>query len=127
MRTILTSISNSLMAMAITQSIEGTGRFRVYSVPPDDPMITEKCVVPEVDIILMEASYDACATLEGRLKAVRALRSAYPSCKVIFFCDENSSPEIARNIVMAKKDGAIDDFFYSSVSDSYLTAMLDAI
>ena len=127
MRTILISISNSLMAMSITQSIEGTGRFRVQSIPPHDPVLTEKCMTSEADIVLMEASYDASATLEGRLKAVRALRSAQPSCKVIFFCDENSSPEIARNIVMAKKDGAIDDFFYSSVSESYLTAMLDAI
>lgn len=41
-------------------------------------------------------------------------------------CDENSAPEIARQVVQAKKDGRIDDFVYSSVSESYLTALLSA-
>jgi len=34
---------------------------------------------------------------------------------------------VARQIALAKKDGLIDDFVYSSVSESYLTAMLYAI
>ena len=42
-------------------------------------------------------------------------------------CDENSAPEIAREVANAKKDGLIDAFFYSSVTEKYLTAVLASL
>ena len=75
----------------------------------------------------MEAAFHIGATLDDCLKEARRLRSLRPECKTILLCDENSAPEVARRIALAKKDGLIDDFVYSSVSESYLTAMLYAI
>jgi hypothetical protein len=65
--------------------------------------------------------------MDRRLIEAKELRSLLPQCRIAFLCDENSSPEIAREVMIAKKDGYIDAFFYSSVTAKYLVAALDAI
>ena len=127
MKTILLSICNSLMALSIKHSLNHSGGFSVHSVAPGDQGIAEKCAAASADILLMEAACNMGATLDECLNEARSLRSQSLSCRIVLLCDENSTPEIARKVVQAKKDGLIDEFVYSSVSESYLTAMLDAI
>ena len=127
MKTILLSICNSLMAVSITHSLNHSGGFKVHSVAPGCLGIAEKCAAVSADILLMEAAYDTGATLDDCLNEARTLRSLRRDCRIILLCDENSTPEIARKVAQAKKDGLIDDFVYSSVSESYLTALLVAV
>ena len=127
MKTILLSICNSLMALSITHSLNHSGGFSVHSAAPGNQGIAEKCAAVSADILLMEAAYNTGATLDDCLNEARLLRVLRPRCRIVLLCDENSTPEIARKVVQAKKDGLIDEFVYSSVSESYLTAMLDAI
>jgi hypothetical protein len=75
----------------------------------------------------MEAAYGTGFAMEDCLKEAEELHYLSPGCRVILLCDENSVPEIARQVVYAKMDGLIDDFIYSSVSESYLTALLSAM
>jgi hypothetical protein len=42
-------------------------------------------------------------------------------------CDENSAPDNAKDVMLAKKDGKIDAFFYTSVTQNYLLAALEAL
>ena len=79
------------------------------------------------DLVLMEVSYSSATSVETRLREVKELRKAVPSCKIVFLCDENSAPDIARDVTMAKKDGQIDSFFYSSVTTKYLLAALSSL
>ena len=58
---------------------------------------------------------------------VAQLRLAVPECRIVFLCDENISPEIARNVVSIKKNREIDAFYYSSVTGKYLIAALYAL
>ena len=127
MKTIFLSICNRLMATAITHCINHSGCFQVHPIAPNCPGIAKKCAAASADILLMETACSPGATLDECLNEVRALRSLRPQCRTILLCDENSSPEIARKVAMAKKDGMIDEFVYSSVSESYLTALLHAI
>lgn len=127
MKTIVLSICNSLMSMSITRSLDHAGGFLIRSLCPGGREVAEECTAASADILLMEAAYDIGATLDDCLKEARLLRSLRPECKMILLCDENSVPEVARRVALAKKDGLIDDFVYSSVSESYLTAMLYAI
>ena len=116
MKRIKLEICNGLMAAAITRMLEHTEGFSVIrgaSLP--------------ADVLLMETAYDPGFTLGECLTKAKLLRSRSPECKVILLCDENSAPELARQVVQAKKDGRIDDFVYSSVSESYLTALLSAL
>jgi hypothetical protein len=126
LKTILISICNSLMAVSITHTLRQVGDFRVCPIGSCGE-IAKECAEAAADVLLMEASYNPGATLDDRLSEAAALRFVCPSCKVILLCDENSAPEIARQVAIAKKDGLIDDFVYSSVSESYLIAMLYAI
>ena len=112
MKRIFVSIHNSLLSAAITRCLKNLEEFSIGSTAED------------ADIVLMEACYGAGATLDECLRAGKDLR---PGCRVVLLCDENSAPELARKVVLAKKDGLIDDFIYSSVSESYLTAMLESI
>ena len=127
MKRIVLSICNSLMAMSISHSLKKTGDLQVSSLRPGCGEIARECAEASADILLMEAAFNAGATLVDCLREVRNLREICPKCKVILLCDENSAPEVARRIALAKKDGLIDDFIYSSVSESYLTAMLYAM
>ena len=112
MKRIYVSIHNSLLSAAIIRSLEGHGEFSIVG------------TVEGADIVLMEACYGAGACPDECLKKVKSLG---PGCAVVMLCDENSAPEVARRVVQAKKDGLIDDFVYSSVSETYLTAMLSAL
>ena len=79
------------------------------------------------DILLLETTYAEESSLDTRLNESRKVRSQLPDCKIVFLCDENSAPDIARSICNAKKDGIIDAFFYTSVSSTYLLDALDAL
>lgn len=119
MKTVLTGICNGLMAQSIRHILEESGAFRVLS--------TREGEVSSADILLLEVAYNPGYTVDERMDAVRSIRSRNPKARVLLLCDENSAPELARKVALAKKDGMIDDFIYSSVSESYLTAMLESI
>ena len=127
MKKIVLSICNSLMELSIAHSLTQTGDFQIASIRPGCKEIARECADASADVLLMEAAFNIGATLDDCLKEARLLRSLRPECRTILLCDENSAPEVARRIALAKKDGLIDDFVYSSVSESYLTAMLYAI
>lgn len=116
MKRIKLEICNGLMGAAITRMLEHTEGFSVISGASSS-----------ADVLLMETAYDPGFTMGECLTKAKLLRSRSPECKVVLLCDENSAPEIARQVVQAKKDGMIDDFVYSSVSESYLTALLSAL
>jgi hypothetical protein len=99
--------------------------FRITN--PKKNGVVSSCQLHGADILLAEVSYAAGATIEGRLLEAKILRAERPECKIAFLCDENSSPEIAKAVMTAKKDGIIDAFFYSSVTAKYFVAALDAI
>ena len=126
MKKIVLSICNSLMALSITHSLKQSG-FQIASIRPGCKEIARECADASADVLLMEAAFNIGATLDDCLKEAKRLRTLRPECRTILLCDENSAPEVARRIALAKKDGLIDDFVYSSVSESYLTAMLYAI
>ena len=128
MKKIGISIQNGLLAEGIMQMLGESGGFqpfRIVSTKKNGVVTT--CQLQGSDILLAEVSYAAGATIDVRLGEARALRQERPECKIAFLCDENSSPEIAREVMTAKKDGIIDAFFYSSVTTKYLAAALEAM
>lgn len=127
MKKIVLSICNSLMELSIAHSLTQTGGFQIVSIHPGCGEIARECADASADVLLMEAAFHIGSTMDDCLKEAKQLRRLRPECKMILLCDENSAPEVARRIALAKKDGLIDDFVYSSVSESYLTAMLYAI
>lgn len=128
MRKIVVSIQNGLLAEALTSLLQLSGEFEPYRAAVDNNKRTvSACVACHADLVLMEVTHTAHANLEGRLHEGEQIRQLVPGCKIVLLCDENVSPDIAREVVAAKKSGRIDAFYYSSVTGKYLVAALYAL
>ena len=128
MRECVISMQNTLFSEAVAQALSGTGEFRVEQVLPgktDD--IFSLCRAAQADILLMEVSRLSAYTLESRLSLIDRLSAKIPGCKFALLCDENSDPELARQVVCARQDRRIDAFLYASVTPAYLVAAMDAL
>ena len=125
MRKIVVSIGNGLLAEAITRALSHSGEFQPFRVMVGKSGgVVSDCEMLSADMLLAEVSYAAGTTVETRLGEAKEVRKKLPGCKIVFLCDENSAPDIARDVMQAKKDGLIDNFFYSSVTEKYLMAAL---
>jgi hypothetical protein len=128
MKKIGISIQNGLLAEGIIRMLYENGEFQPFRITSlKKNSVVSSCQLQGADILLAEVSYATGATIEGRLAEAKALRAERPECKIAFLCDENSSPEIAKEVMTAKKDGIIDGFFYSSVTAKYLMAALETL
>ena len=128
MKNIVVCIGNGLLSEAIIKMLKNSGEFKPFRVLIQKNInIANGCEALSADILLLDVSYASGTTMETRLKEVKQVREKTPTCKLVMLCDENSAPEIAREVANAKKDGLIDAFFYSSVTEKYLTAALASL
>lgn len=128
MRDIVVSIRNDFVAEAVIRSLMKSGDFRPFKLlfSREDEVVHE-CEAIKPEILLSEVAFGKNTDLKTRLKEAKEVRKNVPDCKIVFLCDENSAPDLAREVMQAKKDGFIDNFFYSSVGSRYLVAALTAL
>lgn len=129
MKKIVVSFANGLLAEAITQMLTDSGEFQPFRFPVGTKKndIVGQCEMLSAETLIAEVSYADGTTIDTRIAEVKELRKKLPNCKIAFLCDENSDPEIARQVMLAKRDGRIDAFFYSSVTAKYLLAALTTL
>ena len=128
MKNIVISMQNTLLSEAIARAFSDTGEFRIEQILPGKTNDTlSLCCAMQAEILLMEVSRLPAYTLESRLKLIECVRRAMPNCKFVLLCDENSDPELARRVKIARQDHKIDAFFYTSVTPGYLTAAVEAL
>lgn len=128
MKNIVVCIGNGLLSEAIMNMLRSSGEFKPFRLLVQKKShIASDCEAVAADILLLDVSYASGTTMETRLKEVKQVREKIPTCKLVMLCDENSAPDIAREVANAKKDGLIDAFFYSSVTEKYLTAALASL
>ena len=128
MKNIVVCIGNGLLSEAIIKTLKNSGEFKPFRVLiQKNSNIANDYEALSADILLLDVSYASGTTMETRLKEVKQVREKIPPCKLVMLCDENSAPDIAREVANAKKDGLIDAFFYSSVTEKYLTAALASL
>ena len=129
MNKIVVSIGNGLLAEAITQMLIDSGEFQPFRLPVGTKKndIVGQCEMLSAETLIAEVSYANGTTIDTRIAEVKELRKKLPNCKIVLLCDENSAPDIAREVMIVKKDGLIDAFFYSSVTTKYLLAALSSL
>lgn len=129
MEKIVLSIQNGLLSEAIFQMLTESGEFEPFRSVSGGKKndVATSSVMMDADILLAEVSYASGTTLKVRLQEAKEVRERLPKCKIVFLCDENATPDIAREIMLAKKDGKINAFFYSSVTAKYLLAALASL
>ena len=128
MRDIVISIRNDFIAQAVIGSLEKSGEFQPFKLlfSRDDEVVHE-CARIKPELLLCEVAFGMHTDFETRMKEANEVRKVHKNCKVVFLCDENSSPVLAKRVMQAKRDGLIDAFFYSSVGTRYLIAALTAL
>lgn len=128
MKNVLVSIKNELLSTAVTRALKDCGEFLPRRISSEtDTDHSDRLNVTEADILLMEVSYLPGATLETRLNEIRQIRRIRPECKIVAFCDDTASPELAHKVTQLKKDHFIDSFLYTSVTASYLISTLASL
>ena len=128
MKKVFVSIKNGLLAEAVVRVLKGSGEFEPYLIAPEiHANGLDVYESTDVDIWLMEVSYNPGTTVKARLDEIRKVRSSNPGCKVVFLCDDNAAPDLARKVTQLKKDHVIDAFFYTSVTGSYLVSSLASL
>ena len=127
LRRIVLDIQGKMFAEAISQALSECAPSFVIarSDTPEDTVAL--CKADRAHILIMEVTGYPPWRLEERLRLRNELKKHLPECKIVLLADENADAALAESVKQAKKDGLIDSFIYSSVSPSYLAAMLDAL
>jgi DNA-binding NarL/FixJ family response regulator len=128
MRKIVVSVQNGLLAESISRMLEESSEFLIYrSVVGGQNNLAVDCAMYEAEIVLMEVSLGRGLSLQSRLEETKQIRRTNSGCKIVLLCDENTAPDLAREVALSKKDGLVDGFFYSSVTGAYLVAALASL
>lgn len=128
MRIVVISAQNSLLSGAIVKYLRERGELRPERVGGEQVRELDKvCLALNAGVLLMEVTRTPPFDLEGRAAVIRRVRAALPACRIALLCDETADPALAAQVALARKQGLIDGFFFSSVTGDYLAAALDAL
>lgn len=127
MRRVVVDMQNTLFADAIAAALRSFDPdFDVLQSESPEKTV-DLCEYSNANILIMEVtSYDPWS-LEVRMNIRNRLKSSHPQCRIALVVDEKAEKALADRIRLAKKDGLIDCFIYSSVSSTYLAAVIDTL
>ena len=126
MKKIIVSIPNALLAGGVVMYLKKNPDFKVYR--EDDPSgIEDLCIASKADVLLAEVRERSPHTLDEWNIRVKAIKKGLPDCKVVYVVDENSSPELADQVALARSNRLIDAFVYGTVSGEYVTALIGSL
>ena len=126
MKKIIVSIPNALLAGGVVMYLKKNPDFKVYR--EDDPSgIEDLCIASKADVLLAEVRERSPHTLDEWNIRVKAIKKSLSDCKVVYVVDENSSPDLADQVALARSNRLIDAFVYGTVSGEYVTALIGSL
>ena len=126
MKKIIVSIPNALLAGGVVMYLKKNPDFKVYR--EDNPSgIEDLCIASKADVLLAEVQERPPHTLDEWNIRVKAIKKSLPDCKAVYVVDENSSPELADQVALARSNRLIDAFVYGTVSGEYVTALIGSL
>lgn len=128
MKNIIISIPNALLASGVHKFLRSNATFRIFSEERPD-QVEKLCQHIKPDVLLVEVRALAPYNVDDWNRRLLTIRSQRPQCKVAYIVDENTYPQLAQQVTLAKSDQRIDAFFFSSinVSGEYLVAVIDSL
>ena len=126
MKKIIVSIPNALLAGGVVMYLKKNPDFKVYR--EDDPIgIEELCISSKADVVVAEVRERPFHTLDEWNIRVKEIKKKLPDCRAVYVVDENSSPELADQVALARGNRLIDAFVYGTVSGEYMTALIGSL
>ena len=127
MRRVVVDMQNALFSDAIATSLRHFDSSFLVS-PSSRPFKTTYIFpFPLSNLLLMAFPSSTPLQLVERLQTRNVVQVQSPGCKLVLVVDENTEKKLADKVCQAKKDGLIDNFIYSSVSVTYLSAVIDVL
>ena len=87
----------------------------------------ERCRILQPNVLLMEVTGYTPWMLSERLSIREEVKRHVPSVKIVFLIDDKAEGALVEEIKKAKQDKLIDAFLFTSVSESYLVAVMDSL
>ena len=126
MKKIIVSIPNALLAGGVVMHLKKNLDFKVYR--EDNPSgIEDLCIASKADVLLAEVRERPPHTLDEWNIRVKEIKKNLSDCKAVYVVDENSSPELADQVALARSNRLIDAFVYGTVSGEYVTALVGSL
>lgn len=127
MRKVVLDLQSELYAKAVrrilVQDLDG---YQVdISKKPSETV--ERCRILQPDVLLMEVTGYTPWMLSERLSIRNEVKRHVPSVKIVFLIDDKAEVALVEEIKKTKQDKLIDTFLFTSVSESYLVAVMDSL
>lgn len=127
MRKVVLDLQSELYAKAVrrilVQDLDG---YQVdISKKPSETV--ERCRILQPDVLLMEVTGYTPWMLSERLSIRDEVKRHVPSVKIVFLIDDKAEVALVEEIKKTKQDKLIDTFLFTSVSESYLVAVMDSL
>ena len=127
MRRVVVDMQNTLFSDAIAKALRNFDSDFDVAQSESPEKTLDMCDYAKANILIMEVTAYTPWKLEERMKIRNELKKTNPNCKLVLIVDENTEKKLADKVRLAKKDGLIDGFLYSSVSATYLSAVIDTL
>ena len=127
MKKIVVDMQNYLFGDTIATAFRNSD-YDIDAVRTESPKDTvELCHVYKPFVLVMEVTGYTPWMLCERLKLKDKVKAVCPDCKIALIVDSNTEKQAAKDIREAKKNGIIDQFFYSSMTAEYLMDQIYAM
>ena len=127
MRKVVLDLQSGLYAKAVrrilVQDLDG---YQV-DISKNPTETVERCRILQPDVLLMEVTGYTPWMLSERLSIRNEVKRHVPSVKIVFLIDDKAEVALVEEIKKAKQDNLIDAFLFTSVSESYLVAVMDSL
>ena len=127
MRKVVLDLQSGLYAKAVrrilVQDLDG---YQV-DISKNPTETVERCRILQPDVLLMEVTGYTPWMLSERLSIREEVKRHVPSVKIVFLIDDKAEVALAEEIKKAKQEKLIDAFLFTSVSESYLVAVMDSL
>lgn len=127
MRKVVLDLQSGLYAKAVrrilVQDLDG---YQV-DISKNPTETVERCRILQPDVLLMEVTGYTPWMLSERLSIRDEVKRHVPSVKIVFLIDDKAEVALVEEIKKAKQENLIDAFLFTSVSESYLVAVMDSL
>ena len=127
MRKVVLDLQSGLYAKAVrrilVQDLDG---YQV-DISKNPTETVERCRILQPDVLLMEVTGYTPWMLSERLSIRNEVKRHVPSVKIVFLIDDKAEGALVEEVKTAKQEKLIDAFLFTSVSESYLVAVMDSL
>ena len=124
---VLLDCHDRIFGSAVASCLRKTDPAFATCVETDRQRLALLCREHPPDIFLTELAPYSPYTAEERLELLETVRASAPDCKAVFCVDENAFPRLVNTVAELKRNGLIDQFIFASISETYLSALLDTL